>query len=192
MKYSSLAQASASQTSLVKLDSVQNQAIRPICGAFRTTSIAADGSTRENLGQKTSGFGLEVQFPGSTENDEILGPCSGKSNYVAEMVAIKNAVEYIEKRINEKTAQPSPIVLFTDSLSCLQAIKSLADTLPEPLAKTLACVARLQEKHDIWTTFQYVPGHVGVEDEAELILNMHALCFGLTSSKSVFSAFIEY
>uniref|UniRef100_A0A2C9KLM2 Uncharacterized protein n=1 Tax=Biomphalaria glabrata TaxID=6526 RepID=A0A2C9KLM2_BIOGL len=50
-----------------------------------------------------------------------------------------------------------------DSLSSLQAIESSADTLPEPLAKTLACVGRLQEKHDIRTTFQYVPGHVGVE-----------------------------
>ncbi|KAK7004200.1 chitinase [Biomphalaria glabrata] len=116
--------------------------------------VYTDGSTRENLGQKTSGYGVVVRFPGSTENDEILGACSGRSNYVAEMVAIQNAVEYIEERLNEKTAQPSPIVLFTDSLSSLQAIESPADTLPEPLAKTLACVGRLQEK--IRTTFQYV------------------------------------
>ncbi|XP_055891896.1 uncharacterized protein LOC129927346 [Biomphalaria glabrata] len=290
MEYSSLAQVYASQTSLVGLDSVQNQAIRLICGAFRTTPTAAcevmtnlpplrlrreravmiayekfkrleegcpvrslvdnwqggnrlkrnsfmhsvrelskevdlpqnraalalhgasspanapgvpevrkslidpevnkkctktvlrntarktvaqypadsikvytDGSTRENLGQKTFGYGVVVRFPGSTENDEILGACSGRSNYVAEMVAIQNAVEYIEERLNEKTAQPSPIVLFTDSLSSLQAIESPADTLPEPLAKTLACVGRLQEKHKIRTTFQYVPGHVDVE-----------------------------
>ncbi|KAK6959552.1 ribonuclease h, partial [Biomphalaria glabrata] len=100
--------------------------------------VFIDGSTRQNLGQKTSGFGVVVGFPGSTENDEILGPCSGKSNYVAEMVAIQNAVESIEERLNKKTAQPSPIVLFTDSLSCLQAIESSADMLSEPLAKTLA------------------------------------------------------
>nr|KAI8757360.1 colorectal mutant cancer protein-like [Biomphalaria glabrata] len=125
--------------------------------------VYTDGSTRENLGQKTSGYGVVVQFPGTIENDEILGACSGRSNYVAEMVAIQNAVEYIEERLNEKTAQPSPIVLFTDSLSSLQAIESPADTLPEPLAKTLACVGRLQEKHKIRTTFQYIPGHVDVE-----------------------------
>nr|KAI8732622.1 galactoside 2-alpha-L-fucosyltransferase 1-like [Biomphalaria glabrata] len=125
--------------------------------------VYTDGSTRENLGQKTSGYGVVVRFPGSTENDEILGACSGRSNYVAEMVAIQNAVEYIEERLNEETAQPSPIVLFTDSMSSLQAIESPADTLPEPLAKTLACVGRLQEKHKIRTAFQYVPGHVDVE-----------------------------
>uniref|UniRef100_A0A2C9LBU9 ribonuclease H n=1 Tax=Biomphalaria glabrata TaxID=6526 RepID=A0A2C9LBU9_BIOGL len=125
--------------------------------------VYTEGFTRENLGQKTSGYGVVVRFPGSTENDEILGSCSGRSNYVAEIVAIQNAVEYIEERLNEKTAQPSPVVLFTDSLSSLQAIESSADTLPEPLAKTLACVRRLQEKHEIRTTFQYKPGHAGVE-----------------------------
>uniref|UniRef100_A0A2C9M4E0 ribonuclease H n=1 Tax=Biomphalaria glabrata TaxID=6526 RepID=A0A2C9M4E0_BIOGL len=138
---------------------------RKTVAQYPTDSIKVytDGSTRENLGQKTSGYGVVVRFPGSTENNEILGACSGRSNYVAEMVAIQNAVEYIEERLNEKTAQPSPIVLFTDALSSLQAIESPADTLPEPLAKTLACVGRLQEKHEIRTTFQYVPGHVDVE-----------------------------
>ncbi|KAK6959481.1 reverse transcriptase [Biomphalaria glabrata] len=41
MEYSSLAQVYASQTSLARLDSVQNQAIRLIFGAFRTTPTAA-------------------------------------------------------------------------------------------------------------------------------------------------------
>ncbi|KAK6960222.1 ribonuclease h [Biomphalaria glabrata] len=91
-----------------------------------TIKVFTDGSTRENLGQKTSGYGVVVRFPGSTKNDEILGPCSGMSNYVAEMVAIQNAVEYIEERLNEKTAQPIPIVLFTDSLSCLRVIDNSA------------------------------------------------------------------
>ncbi|KAK6998604.1 colorectal mutant cancer protein [Biomphalaria glabrata] len=53
-----------------------------------TIQIYTDGSTREKLGQKTSGYGMVVRFPGSTENDDILGPYSGMSNYVAEMVAI--------------------------------------------------------------------------------------------------------
>ncbi|KAK6998602.1 ribonuclease H1 [Biomphalaria glabrata] len=208
MEYSSLAQVYASQTSLAGLDSVQNQAIRLICCAFRTTPIAAsevmtnlpplrlrreravmiafeifkrlgegcpvrslfdnwrggdqlkqntfmhdvrelskevdlsqnradivlhgasspanapgvpevrkslidpevnkkctktvllqgkpadtiqiytDSSMREKLVQNTSGYGKVLRFPGSTENDDILGPYSGMSNYVAEMVAI--------------------------------------------------------------------------------------------------------
>ncbi|KAK7004704.1 reverse transcriptase-like protein [Biomphalaria glabrata] len=41
MDYSLPVQVWASQTSLAKLDAVQNQAIRLICGTFRTTSIAA-------------------------------------------------------------------------------------------------------------------------------------------------------
>ncbi|KAK6983221.1 ribonuclease h [Biomphalaria glabrata] len=133
-----------------------------------TIKMFTDGSTRENLGQKTSGYG--VRFPDSTENDEILCPCSGMSNYVAEMIAIQNAVEYIEERLNEKTSQPSPIVLFTESLSCLQAIENSAGTLPEPLAKTLACAGRMQEKHSIRMTLQYIAGHASIEGKARVNL----------------------
>nr|KAI8769030.1 colorectal mutant cancer protein-like [Biomphalaria glabrata] len=71
--------------------------------------VYTDGSTRENLGQKTSGYGVVVRFPGSIENDEILGSCSGKSNYVAEMVAIQKAVEYIEDDLTRK--QHNPVLL---------------------------------------------------------------------------------
>nr|KAI8756798.1 hypothetical protein BgiMline_010313 [Biomphalaria glabrata] len=149
-----------------EVDLHQNRAALVLHGA---SSKANSPGLTENLGQTTSGYGVVVRFPCSTENDEILGPCSGMSNYVAEMVAIQNAVESIEERLNEKTSQPSPIVLFTDSLSCLQAIESSAGTLPEPLAKTLACAGRLQEKRNIRTTLQYIPGHVGVEGKADLL-----------------------
>ncbi|KAK6999600.1 Gag-Pol polyprotein [Biomphalaria glabrata] len=80
------------------------------------------------------------------------------------MVAIQNAIEYIEERLNEKSTQPSPIVLFTDSLPCLQSNENSAGTLPKPLAKTLACSGRLQEEHNVQTTLQYIPGHVGIEE----------------------------
>ena len=55
------------------------------------------------------------------------------------MEAMKEALEYVEERLDEGTAEPADIVLFTDSLSALQALEGLG-VRPIPLEKTMSCV----------------------------------------------------
>ena len=59
------------------------------------------------------------------------------------MEAMKEALEYVEERLDEGTAESADIVLFTDSLSALQALEGLS-VRPTPLEKTMSCVERLR------------------------------------------------
>ncbi|KAK6997996.1 hypothetical protein BgiMline_007431, partial [Biomphalaria glabrata] len=62
------------------------------------------------------------------------------------MEGIKNALEHIERRIEEGTAAPANVTLFTDSHSCLQSLES-PEIWPTQLAKTMECVERLKRNY---------------------------------------------
>ncbi|KAK6961029.1 hypothetical protein BgiMline_033700, partial [Biomphalaria glabrata] len=112
-----------------------------------TIKVFTDGSTKEvQEGRTNSGYGAVFSFPGKTENDELVGPCAGQSDYIAKMEEIKNALEHNKRQIEEGTAAPANVTLFTDSLSCLQALES-PETRPTQLAKPMACVEHLKRKY---------------------------------------------
>jgi hypothetical protein len=71
-----------------------------------------------------AGYGAVVRFAGQTDSDELVGPCCEGSNYIAEVIAIREvreAFEYVEERVEENTTLAADIVIFTNSMSTLQA-----------------------------------------------------------------------
>ena len=78
------------------------------------------------------------------------------------MEAMKEALEYVEERLDEGTAESADIVLFTDSLSALQALEGLS-VRPTPLEKTMSCVERLRGRsRPVNCVFQWILSHVSV------------------------------
>ena len=126
-----------------------------------TTTVFTDGSLIKVGGTTKAGYGAVVRFAGQTESDELVGPCCEGSNYIAELTAIREALEYIEERVEEDATLAADVVIFTDSMSTLQAIESLS-VWPTNLEKAMACVERLLVRNGMRVLFQWVPSHVGL------------------------------
>ncbi|KAK6986932.1 hypothetical protein BgiMline_016604, partial [Biomphalaria glabrata] len=62
------------------------------------------------------------------------------------MEEFKTAMKHIERRIEERTTPPANLTLFTESFSCLQALKS-PETRHTQLAKTMAYVERFESNY---------------------------------------------
>ena len=97
-----------------------------------------------------------VRFAGQIESDELIGTCFEMSNYIAELTAIREALDYIEERVEEETT-----LIFTDSMSTLQAIERLS-VWSTDLEKAMARVERPRVRNDTRVLFQWVPNHVGL------------------------------
>ena len=83
--------------------------------------IYTDGSA--SCGTRDAGFGVHIQFPNKSCT-EFFGPC-GKfcTNYEAEAAAIETALSEMDKIYSENREIRTDIVVFTDAMSVLQALK---------------------------------------------------------------------
>lgn len=77
------------------------------------------------------------------------------SIFTAELYAIKFALEHI----NHKSVRSS--VIYTDSLSSLQAISAL--TTKNPLVKQIRCLITTLRKRNLVVKLAWVPSHVGIK-----------------------------
>ena len=91
-----------------------------------TTTVFTDGSLIKVGGATNAGYGAKIRFAGQTESDELVGPCCEKSNYTAELTASREVLEYREERVEEDATLAADVVIFTDSMSTLQALESLS------------------------------------------------------------------
>ena len=108
-----------------------------------------------------AGYGAVIQHPDKSKQ-EILAPCgSFCSNYVAEQLAIHSTVIHIHNFFDNNPHAITNAVIFTDSLSTLQALENGTDGTTEMTQLSL-CIHHLISKHNINLVLQWVPGHAGV------------------------------
>ena len=82
------------------------------------------------------------------------------SNFVAEKEAITQSVKHINNMFETQSNQTS-IVIFTDSLSTLQALESEAGG-DKYLTNLTLEIDRLICNHDVQVVLQWIPGHTGI------------------------------
>ena len=91
---------------------------------------------------------------------KLSGPC-GKysSNYDAERTAIEETLRQIHQDFSEGTITPGDVVIFSDSISVLQALEGsgCGDD-----GNILRLRSKIHSAFDVHVTLQWVPGHAGV------------------------------
>jgi ribonuclease HI len=70
-----------------------------------------------------SGYGIYIEYPDRT-SDELVDPCGEiGSNYQAEITALEFALYRLKSIIDMSPSKAQNIVIFTDSMSTLQALE---------------------------------------------------------------------
>lgn len=114
------------------------------------THVYTDGSAVEAV--KNGGSGVYIRFPNG-ETSKLSFPGGRRcSNYNAEILAIKKAIEHL---LSIGQAKGS-IVVFTDSLSALQALDNNSQDVLELMA-TLNKITQCDQ-----VALQWVPAHIGL------------------------------
>ena len=123
------------------------------------THVYTDGSAEE--GTRNACWGVWIKEPdGKTK--ELFGACGDNStNYDAEISAMQNALDDLQETFDENRGKATNVVLFTDSMSALQAMES--GDLNDALTEVLQTVEKLQSKCQIRLTLQWIPGHTDIQ-----------------------------
>ena len=120
------------------------------------THIYTDGSAFKAT--KLAGYGVFVRYP--DESEETLSDSCGNncSNYEAELMAITAGVELLHQEFELTKRKPSDIVIFSDSSSALDALKTPPYEHPE-VEKAALAIHNILTSYDIKVTLQWIPGH---------------------------------
>ena len=116
------------------------------------THIYTDGSANEAV--KDGGAGAYIRYTDGEVTKLTFSGGRRCTNYKAELIAIKEAISHIL----ERRKQCHKVVIFSDSLSALQALES---DYTEDTADILILIHRLRENATL--VLQWVPAHVGLQ-----------------------------
>ena len=93
---------------------------------------------------------------------EVYNSCgSFCSNYIAEQQAITNAADHINFHFSTNPSSVTDIVIFTDSLSTIEALESGSDTSKDFTHLTWS-LHNLISRHNTRVVLQWIPAHTGI------------------------------
>ena len=122
------------------------------------TQVYTDGSAEEAT--KNAGWGVWIRKPDEV-TEELFDACgTDTSNYEAEVCAMRNALDHLQKQYDDNPSSATSAVIFTDSLSALEAMES--GDLDEDLLQITHRIERLKSTHLVELTLQWIPGHIGI------------------------------
>ena len=117
----------------------------------------------------TSKAGYGVLIDGSS--GEFSGPCGEHaSNYVAEVVAIETALDYIKTFFDTFPHRKHSIAIFTDSMSALQGLEN-DPTVKEEFRSILQTSHQIIVTYGVEIIMQWIPGHSNIpgNDKADTL-----------------------
>jgi ribonuclease HI len=109
-----------------------------------------------------AGFGAIIKYPNTHPEDypRLFGPCGQFcSSYNAEIIALERALRKVIFDFDTNTIPPEDIVIFSDSKSALQALEN---GVSHAVSHISTLTEKLSRSYGVDTTFQWIPGHVGV------------------------------
>ena len=116
--------------------------------------IYTDGSAFKTT--INAGYGSWIVLPDDTSH-EISQPCGSMcSNFEAETMGIKAAVEYINTLFQSNPTNITNIVVYTDSKAALQSIKE--NTCKDAIQAAMK-ISQLLMTYPIRLVLQWIPGH---------------------------------
>ena len=123
--------------------------------------VYTDGSALE--GTTSAGCGAYLKIPGRAEID--ISEACGKtcSNYDAEIQGLIYAVENIHQHFVSDQGEPNDVIIFTDSLSTLQALQNLETENDLGIEHLAVTIDKLLTSYAIQLTLQWIPGHCDLQ-----------------------------
>lgn len=130
-------------------------AMEHICSQYpqeNWTHVFTDGSATGAT--QDGGAGILIRY---TDGDEELATPTGKhsTNYRAETEALREAAATVSQNETRTTGR---VVVFSDALSALQALRSSRNTELNPLSSALAALSSTVQE----VVLQWVPAHCGI------------------------------
>ena len=120
-----------------------------------------DGSAFK--GTSFAGYGAFLEFPDKSST-KISNSCGEHcSNFEAEIIAIKSTIDHLKSSFDNKEKDPSNIVIFTDSLSTLQALEGSNKIELEDLFLLSTSIHEMLTSYGIKISLQWVPGHSDIK-----------------------------
>lgn len=123
------------------------------------THSYTDGSAFK--GTVNAGYGAVIYLPNEDRRDVFNSSGSFCSNYTAEQQAMTNAINHINAHFDTHPHAATNVVIFTDSLSTLQALETGTDVSKDIVHLTWA-IHNLMSRHRVRVTLQWIPAHTGV------------------------------
>ena len=104
-----------------------------------------------------AGYGVYIQYPNGT-SDKLFDACGEIcSNYEAEITALEAALYHLKTVFDVFPSRAQHIVIFTDSLSALKALKG--DFCKPELTQIITDANQLITSHQVRIVMQWIPGH---------------------------------
>ena len=116
-----------------------------------------DGSAFK--GTTFAGFGVRLQFPDGTSLDFSNACGRTCSNYEAEVIALRTAIELVHQAFELKEHDPKDLIIFTDSKSALQALENLDLNRNAEINNLAKATHNLLSSYEIQVIIQWIPGH---------------------------------
>ena len=108
-----------------------------------------------------AGYGALITLPGGDRKEVFNSSGSFCSNYIAEQHAIINAVNHINLHFDTNPLAVTDVVIFTDSLSTLDALENGTDTSKD-ITQLSWSLHNLISTHSKRVVLQWIPAHTGV------------------------------
>ena len=173
-KFSSIAPWSNLETPVIKttlLDDTVNKNSDP--NILRTCALETidsyplswmhaytDGSASN--GTKTAGFGVHLRLSDGRTFDHSDACGKTCSNFEAEVMALISAIELTHYNFDNGNFQVNNCVIFTDSLSALQALQNYSNTTSKDISQLAQSLHNLISTYKIQIILQWIPGHEGL------------------------------
>ena len=108
-----------------------------------------------------AGYGVYIIHPNKT-CEKLQGACGEIcSNYEAEVIAIKTALEHLHQIFQEQPSAAKDMVIFSDSRSALQALQS--ESVDKTVVDTKITVDKMITAYGIRVVLQWIPGHTNID-----------------------------
>ena len=108
-----------------------------------------------------AGYGAAIYMPNG-DKKEVFNSCgSFCSNYIAEQQAITNAVTHINFHFENNPQQKTDTIIFTDSLSTLDALENGSD-VSKDITHLKWSLHNLMSRHNTRVVLQWIPAHTGI------------------------------
>ena len=123
------------------------------------THSYTDGSAFK--GTVNAGYGAVIYLPNEDIREVFNSSGSFCSNYIAEQQAMTNAINHINIHFDINPHAATHVVVFTDSLSTLQALETGED-VSKDIVHLRWAIHNIISRHQVKVTLQWIPAHTGI------------------------------
>ena len=122
-----------------------------------------------------AGFRILLKYPDGSSSEYSDSCGTNCSNYGAEKIAIKRAIQLIHQRFELSESNPTNVIIFSDAKSALEALQNppYQDQITSDIALG---ISNLIATHAVHVTLQWIPGQCNISgnETADKLANIGA------------------